>query len=126
MRPAHLFIVVATVVLSGCVWLGVMGREYSFAGSHVPGEERVDFVLAKNEVPISAVSVDSQAMPPVAEGRDSVLLLLIGATLIMIAGGMRRYGSALGDSAEPRARPESTSMTRTNEISVTRTVSRPL
>jgi hypothetical protein len=129
MRPRNLVMAVATIVLSGCIWLGVIERtqqlEASSAGSPVVSGERAD-LLAKNDGSIGAVPMDSRAVLPAARGRDSALLLLIGASLLSLAAGIRRFCSALGDSAETHARREFTSRTRPKEIPVTHSVSRPL
>lgn len=120
MRPPHFVIAVATVVLSGCAWLGLserlQGLEINSISSPAVTEQRADFVLAKTEGPIAVVPAHSHALLRAAESRDSVLLLLIGASLLTIAAGMRRFGPTLGDSADTCARHDS----------VTHTLSRPL
>ena len=125
MRPPHFVIAVATVVLSGCAWLGLserlQGPEINSISLPAVTEQRADFVLAKNEGPIAVVPAESHALLRAAESKDSMLLLLIGASLLTIAAGMRRFGPALGDSADTCARHDSTS-----RASVTQTLSRPL
>ena len=116
MRPPHFVIAVATVVLSGCVWLGlienIQGQEF---------EPRAAFVVAKNDDgAIDTAPVDSHLLLPAADGKDAVLLLLIGASLFTIAAGMRRCGSALAASADACTQREA-SPACPNEISVTRT-----
>lgn len=128
MRPPHFVVVVATAVLSGYIWLGpiqkIQGLEIGAVTSPAVGEQGADFVLAKNDGTIAAVPVHAQPLLPRNDRRDSALLLLIGASLLTIAAGIRRLGAAVGESADTNARHESTSRTHLNEISAT--VSRSL
>jgi hypothetical protein len=115
MRPPHFVITVATVVLSGSVWLGLIEK--------IQGQElapRAAFVLAKNDGAIDTAPVNSHTLLPAADGKDAMLLLLIGASLFTIAAGMRRCGSALAASADACPQREASS-TCPNDISVTRT-----
>ena len=108
MVPPHLVILVATLVLSGCAWLGlgqrIQGLEVSSVGSPAISDERADLVLATHERPITTVPMQSRTLLAGADLRDSVLLLLIGASLLTLAAGMRRYGAALADLSAARAR----------------------